>query len=59
MHGLLKNLYIKNFFFWISKKTVYSKGYFMHEKHKANQNLQRREKKQGRKSIKLKENYPK
>ena len=36
----------------------------MHEKHKANQNLQRRkkqrrEKKQGRKSIKLKENYPK
>ena len=30
----------------------------MHEKHKANQNSQRREKK-GRKLIKLKENYPK
>ena len=28
----------------ISKKDVYSKGYFMHEKHKANQNLQRRKK---------------
>ena len=35
----------------------------MHEKHKANQNLQRRKKqrrkKKGRKLIKLKENYPK
>ena len=28
----------------ISKKDVYSKGYFMHEKHKASQNLQRRKK---------------
>ena len=28
----------------ISKKDEYSKGYFKHEKHKANQNLQRRKK---------------
>ena len=64
MHGLLKNSYIKkSFFCLVSKKDVYSKGYFMHEKHKANQNLQRRKKqrrkKKGRKLIKLKENYPK
>ena len=41
----MHRLYIKKKFFGISKKNVYSKGYFMHEKHKANQNLQRREKK--------------
>ena len=33
----------------MSKKDIYSKGYFLHEKHKANQNLQRKERKQRRK----------
>ena len=40
----------------ISKKDVYSKGYFMHEKHKASQNLQRRKKQRNKQKKKKKDN---
>ena len=40
----------------ISKKDVYSKGYFMNEKHKASKNLQRRKKQRNKQKKKKKDN---
>ena len=39
----------------ISKKVIYSKNYFMQEKHKANQRVQKREKRKIKKKINYKE----